>query len=93
MVEHKFNKHDIFSLQEWSSQYKTFTNETRDHLNCVSSVSGLTISAMQTTPLFFCLFTDSCHQVSVISCLCFLCHTSLSWPARGWIRNGLTLGL
>ena len=80
MVEHKFNKHDIFSLQEWSSQYKTFTNETRDHLNCVSSVSGLTISAMQTTPLFF-----VCSQIPVIR--------FLSFPVFAFCATPVFLGL
>lgn len=32
MVDHKDNKNDLFSLQEWTPQYKTFINETRDQL-------------------------------------------------------------
>lgn len=32
MIDHKNNEHDLFTLQEWTPQYRTFLNETRDQL-------------------------------------------------------------
>ncbi len=32
MIDHKSNEQDLFSLQEWTPQYRTFLNETRNQL-------------------------------------------------------------
>jgi len=32
MIDHKSNEYDLFSLQEWTPQLKTFLNETRNQL-------------------------------------------------------------